>query len=107
MKILKHLSLVAVSIAVISIILKIQFDIQSYQVVSEVLTETNGDSCPTVLGGGMISTTLYLTLAILSLALSIIGYMKRNQFHKLALWLNILAILYILLPIGIIIGLSS
>ena len=63
-----------------------------------------GDISPSLVAGGVRSTLIYFGLPMIgSLILSIIGIKKRNRFRYLGLILNLIALLYVVVPTGILV----
>jgi heme/copper-type cytochrome/quinol oxidase subunit 2 len=106
MKIGKYLSVISIIIALIVALFKLQFDIHSYETISEALSNADGDINPTVVAGGIKVLILYFIPVIISLILSFIGYKRKNKHYKLALGINVISILYLIIPVGIILGLT-
>ena len=100
MKIGKYLSVISIIIAMVFVILKLQFDLLTYQTMNELMS--NGDSSPKLIAGGIRTTLLYVFPLLFSLILSIIGMKRKNSLRKLALTLNIITIIYLVIPVGLI-----
>jgi len=105
MKFGKYLSVISIIIAFVIVLFKLQFDILSYKTINEALSNAKGDINPTVVAGGIKVLIIYIIPNLISLILSIIGYRRKNNYWRLALWINILTIVYLIIPIGIILGL--
>lgn len=102
MNIGEYLSVISIIVAVIFIILKVQFDLFTYKTMKEVMAD--GDVSPSLVAEEIRVVFLYLVPVLISLVLSIIGTKKKNSYRKLGLTLNILAILYLIVPVGILIA---
>ncbi len=104
MRIGKHLSLISVLIALFFIIKKAFFDLETYKLITSELESGNGDMQPSLVAGGIKVTLLYLIPMLISLILSIIGMKRKNRFDKIGLILNIITIIYLLIPLGLILS---
>jgi len=102
MKIGKYLSVISIFTAIVFVILKLQFDILSYETMKEVIS--NGDSSPKLVAGGIKIVLLYIIPVLISLILSIIGMKRKNNYRKAALILNIVTIIYLIIPVGLILS---
>lgn len=102
MKIGKYASSISAVIAIIIVILKVQFDLAMYNTINDIIT--NGDASPKLFVGGIKVMLLYGIPTLMSLILSIIGLKKKNKYRKIALVLNILTILYLIIPVGLIVS---
>ena len=98
MKISKYLSIISLVIAVIIILLKINFDITFYVVISGVLED--GDVSPAIVAGFIKVIIPCLLPSFIALILSIIGFRRRNGYRKAALWISISSFVYLLIPVG-------
>ena len=83
MKIGKYLSVISIICAIVFVILKLQFDVLTFETMKELMS--NGDSSPKLVAGGIRTTLLYIFPVLFSLILSIIGMKRKNSFRKLAL----------------------
>ncbi len=104
MKIGKYLSLISILIAIFFVIKKILFDLETYKIITAELESEIGDAQPTLVSGGIKVALLCLIPMLLSLILSIIGMKRKNKFGKIGLTLNIITIVYLLIPLGLIIS---
>lgn len=103
MLIKNHLSVISICLSLAVLIAKLYIDINIYQLVS-----TACDLAPSVLSGGIKSTLSLLFLPILAALLSAgIGYYRKNRFRLVAIGLNLIAIIYTFLPLGMILALDS
>lgn len=100
MKISNYLSLISLALAIVLIILKLQSDIRTYLAVSDLLAES--DISPQIVANGIRNILFYLTPVLLSLVLSIMGMVRRNNYRTIALALNILTVIYHIIPVGIV-----
>lgn len=97
MKIGKYFSLISTIIAIVCVIHKLQLDIITYNTTLEVISVSEVDFASTFIPFVM---DIYFIITLISLVLSIIGFKKKNHFRKLALGLNILAVVYMIVPVG-------
>jgi len=104
MKIGKNLSAISIMLAMFLIWLKSQWDYAIYMQLREILSGANGDISPTIVADSLGSLLIYLLLALLSLALSIVGFKRKNRLHKLAIVTNVLALIYLIIPLGLLLG---
>ncbi len=101
MKVGKHLSLISILVASIFIIKKAFFDIETYRILTTELESGNGDIQPTLVAGGIKVAILYLIPISISLILSVIGMRRKNKFGKSGVILNLIAIVYHLIPLSL------
>ncbi|MDG4716747.1 hypothetical protein [Winogradskyella marincola] len=104
MKIGKHLSLISILITSFFIIKKAFLDLETYRIITTELESGNGDMQPTLVAGGIKVALLYLIPMLISLILSIIGMKRKNRFYKIGLILNIITIVYLIIPLGLILS---
>ena len=102
MKIGKYLSTISILIAIVFVVLKIQFDISTFETMKEIMSK--GDSSPRLVAGGIKIVIIYGIPVLISLILSIIGMKRKNKYRKAALTINILTIIYLIIPLGLIIA---
>lgn len=102
MKIGKHLSFISILIASFFIVKKAFFDLEIYRILATELESGNGDMQPTLIAGGIKVAILYLIPISISLILSVIGMKRKNKFGKIGLSLNLIAIVYNLIPLSLI-----
>ncbi|MBW1294977.1 hypothetical protein [Aquimarina litoralis] len=100
MKIGKYLSMISILIALVFVVLKIQFDVSTFHIMKEIMSK--GDSSPKLIAGGIKIVLLYVIPVLISLLLSIIGMKRKNAYRKIALTVNILTIIYLIIPVGLI-----
>ena len=86
------------------ILLKLQFDFSTYQTMTEVMPTSDGDISPSIIAGGIKVMILYSIPVLTSLILSIVGFRNKNNYRKIALSLNILTIVYLVIPTGILLA---
>ncbi|WP_299680808.1 hypothetical protein [uncultured Dokdonia sp.] len=103
MKITPYLSVISIIIALIVIYFKLQLDISFYDNLKKVYPNEHGDFTPSLVVIGIRTTLVFLIPILTSLIISIKGIKKRNRYRKLALTINILAIIYLIVPVGAII----
>ncbi|GAA0188844.1 hypothetical protein GCM10009122_48200 [Fulvivirga kasyanovii] len=96
----KHLSLISIVFSIIVVFVKLHWDISTYYAIQEALASTAGDISPAIFAGGF-KVLIFLALALISLVLSIIGMKKKNYCRKLALSINIFAVIYLIIPVGL------
>lgn len=99
----KYFSIVSILIAQIIIILKIDIDFSSYYTIKDAMAQTQ-DLQPTFFSNQNIIIT-FLMLLVISLIFSVIGFKKQNKYRKSGLLLNILAIIYTIIPVGVMLSL--
>ena len=100
----KHLSMLSIIIAVILVLLKIQSDLSFYNSLIEVFPDGQGDLSPSLVVIGMEYLFIFLLPILVSLTLAIIGMKRKNKHRKLALLINILTIVYLIIPVGVILA---
>jgi hypothetical protein len=99
MKIGKHLSIISIVIALIIIILKLQIDISYYNGIVKVFPDAQGNFTRSLVFMGLGHLIIFLVPIIISLILCFKGIKKKNSYRKLGLAINILAIIYIIIPV--------
>ena len=104
MKVGKYLSIISIVIAIVIIILKLQIDISYYNGIVKVFPDAQGDFSPTLVVMGVSRLILFLAPIIISLILCVKGIKKKNRYKKLGLAINILAIIYVSIPVFAIIA---
>ncbi len=104
MKFIKYLSITSIILALVIIFIKLQFDIESYRFMKEIITDSNGDISPTVGAGGLKILILLFIPMFISLVISIIGFKKKNIYKKASLILNIITMVYLIIPAGILLS---
>ena len=102
MKIWNHLSLISIVIALCFLILKLTFDFKAYNTITTHLQE--GDMQPTLIAGRIKIILLFLIPLFISLIISFIGIKRRNKCRKLAVVINIVTIIYLLIPLGLLLS---
>jgi len=106
MKPIKYISTISLIIASVVIILKSFIDYRTFKLITDLQTTTKGDFSPSLFAGSIKIAVIVFALPILiSLILSIIGFKYKNNYRLLALGLNVFAIVYIVVPIGLMIAL--
>ncbi len=91
----KYFSIISIILAVILILLKLQFDIELYGASGG---EEIGDMSPQINGDGSNLFLNYLGFLLISIILSIIGRRLGNQYAKTGIFINILALFYLIIP---------
>lgn len=104
MKFKDKLSIFSGSIALFICLLKLLFDLQMNQSVKSMMSEPEGDFSITLVAGTSQVILTYILPIVISLTLSIIGFVKHNRFRKLSLGLNIFATIYLFIPVGLILA---
>jgi len=106
MRLAKYLSTISLVITSVVIILKSFIDYRTFKLVTDLRPTTSGDISPSLFAGSIkISVLVFVLPILISLVLSIIGFKYKNNHRLLALGLNVFAIVYIVVPIGLIIAL--
>ena len=103
---IKYFSILSIIIALIIIGLKIEFDISSYYIIKDTIAQS-GDMQPTLVAGGKTIILTYLIPLLISFIFSVIGFKKQNKYRRIGLILNILTVVYTIIPIGVILSLTS
>ena len=104
MKIGQYWSLISIVITAVFFLLKVQFDFTTYYTMKETMANSGGDISPSLVAGSLKVVLLFIFPLILSLVLGIIGLRKKNNYRKIALSFNILTIIFLLIPAGILIA---
>ena len=91
MKIEKYISIISILIITYLVIKKIIFDIEMLQVIS--LEDKNQSSFRVIK-----VPVYYFGVVILSIFLSVIGFIKKIIFRKLGLFLNFFGLIYLMVP---------
>ena len=107
MKVEKYLSSTSIVIASVFVLVKLQLDFVTYHTMRKVIVSLDGDFSPSIAAGEIKTVALYLIPVLISLILSIIGYKKRNSYRKVALGLNLLTLLYLIIPVGFLLALAQ
>jgi len=89
--------------ALILIAMKAWFDIVIYQQMVEQLKEPS-DISPSLVVANVKSIIPFI---LLSIALSIIGFVKNNPYRKVSLSVNVLMLIYLFVPLGLVLAMVA
>jgi len=105
MKVKENLSLISIIVGVLLILCKLPSDIHSYQVITAELAKAR-DISPTISSGGIFASLFrYTVIGVTPLVISILGFRRKNNYRGFALALNLFNLFYLLLPVGLMLGL--
>ena len=93
-----YFSLLSILIALVVIALKIELDLATYHAFQDAVSAMQNSVQPAMVVGGL--TFLPISLVVVSLVLAVFGLEKNNKYRFFALTLNVIAIFYLMVPIG-------
>lgn len=102
MKVTNHFSLIAIIIALFFLTMKIKIDLDFYHFIK--LELSDDDAQPILFASKIKSSLLYSFPMLIALAFSIIGLKRQNKFRIFALVLNIITMIYLIIPVGVILA---